>query len=85
MTNDQEEPLFICESCGKNIMDGDPYHRGVDVELCTECAPSWAEMIANPWDFKTTDGGAVNFKDILRDYNLHLARGGKPEDKMVRP
>jgi|GEM_PF-4902822 len=50
------EPLTFCESCSDPIFEGEPYHRGSDVDLCEACAPTYGDLAQSPASFRDRYG-----------------------------
>lgn len=78
--------LGTCVGCSEPIFEGDRYHSGPDENMCAECAPSFADMLAEPHHFtdNTTDDDMTpdRAKAIC---DAHVAKGGALTDKMVSP
>lgn len=81
MTDDREI-ISHCEGCSKPISDGDDYHRGHDVDLCRDCAPSYSDMLSSPEYFLDTEGEPMTKQSAIDIYESHIAAGGSPEDKV---
>lgn len=77
-----EEPFTHCEGCSKPIFDGDPYHAGSDVDLCADCAPTFADLLAQPGSFADTEGEPMSFAAATEIYEAHIAAGGSADDKI---
>lgn len=82
MSDELDEPFSHCEGCGRAIRDGDPYHAGSDVDLCADCAPTFADLLAQPGSFADSEGDPLTFAAASEIYDAHLAAGGSPEDKI---
>jgi hypothetical protein len=78
------EPVGYCEGCDEPIFEGDSYHSGADVYLCKECAPSYADLLANPENFSGVDE-PMTANEAALIFSAHINAGGSPEDKMVSP
>lgn len=84
-THIEHEIISHCESCSKAIHEGDSYHTGADVDLCAECGPDFADLLANPESFADSEGEPMTFDAAKEIYEAHIAAGGKPGDKIGIP
>ena len=78
--------LGTCVGCSEPIFEGDRYHSGPDENACAECAPSFADMLAQPQhflDYTTDDEMTPERARAICD--AHIAKGGSLTDKMVSP
>lgn len=80
--NDEREVFSHCESCSKPIYDGDSYHTGADVDLCADCAPDYADLLASYEHFTGTEGEPLTQDEAKEIYDAHIAAGGSPNDKI---
>lgn len=71
-----------CEGCSEPIWEGDRYQSG-DVYLCEKCAPSYADMLADPASFYNSDDEEMSADQAKAICDAHLAAGGSLDDKMV--
>jgi hypothetical protein len=80
------EPLTFCEGCSDPIFEGEAYHRGSDVDLCSACSPTYGDLAKSPASFHDSHTGEpVSLKSALRTTSKHIAYGGSLDDKMVSP
>lgn len=78
------DAIGLCEGCSKPIHCDDPHHSGWECLLCAECAPSFADMLAEPQSFIDLSTGEPLTSDAVRaKADAHLAAGGKLEDKVL--
>lgn len=82
MTDDDDD-FAVCEGCGKVIRTGDLCHRGSEVYLCAECAPSFEDLAKSPEYFKGPEDDEVSADEANRIVEDYLATGGRLTDKMV--
>jgi hypothetical protein len=76
--------LGNCVFCRKVIREGDRYHSGVDEIACEACAPTYADMLAEPGSFRDFQTDAsLTAEQAKAAVGAHLAGGGSLEDKMV--
>lgn len=80
---EDDEDLLTCDSCGKSIPEGEPYHSGGDSCMCAECAPSWKDLLLDPTSFYDSEGESVTREAAKEAFDAYIAAGGQPEDKMV--
>lgn len=76
--------LGNCVLCLKVINEGDRYHHGCEDIACEDCAPTYADMLAEPEffrDLKTDE--PMTAAEAEQAVSAHLAAGGKLTDKMV--
>ena len=73
-----------CERCGRGIMPGERYHGGGDADQCSDCAPTYQDMLDNPSGFidlaseeRLTAEQAQEFCDE------HCRDGGRLSDKIL--
>lgn len=77
--------LGQCVFCQKTIREGQPYHFGCDEIACEACAPTYADMLAEPASFR--DGYSdetLTAEQARQRVEAHIARGGALTDKMVQ-
>lgn len=79
---DDDEPFTHCEGCSRPIFDGENYHAGHDVDLCPDCAPSFADLLAQPESFADAEGEALTSAAAKEIYDAHIAAGGSADDKI---
>lgn len=80
------EPFGFCEGCSEPLFGGDLYHGGIDVYLCQECAPSYADLLTSYDNFRGRDDEDPMTKEEAQAIcDAHVAAGGSLEDKMVHP
>lgn len=84
LQSEAAEVISQCEGCSKPIHDGDAYHAGSEVDLCSECAPDFADMLASPQHFLDSDDNEMAPEDAKARVDAHLAAGGSLSDKIVR-
>lgn len=79
------ELIGRCEGCMKPIWAGERYHSDPEsgIVLDEECAPSWADMLANPDHFRDDEGEPMTAEAARALCDTHLATGGSLDDKMV--
>lgn len=79
------ERIGRCEGCDMPIWEGERYAYGSEdgIYLCEQCAPSWADMLANPAYFVDADGEFHTAETAKAAVDAHLAAGGSLDDKMV--
>lgn len=82
---DCPELIGRCEGCRKPIWQGERYHSDPEsgVILDEQCAPSWADMLANPDHFRDDEGEPMTAEAARALCDTHLATGGSLDDKMV--
>lgn len=82
---DCPELVGRCEGCMKPIWHGERYHSDPEngIVLDEECAPSWADMLANPEHFRDDEGDNMTPEVAKTLVDAHLAAGGSLDDKMV--
>ena len=79
--SENNEPFTHCEGCSSPISEGDYYHAGNDVDLCVDCAPDYADLLANPESFVDSEGNPISAEVAHQIYHAHIAAGGEPADK----
>lgn len=77
------EYIGCCEGCSHHLFAGDRYHSGDDVYLCESCAPSYADMVEHPDNFRGTDDEPMTAEEADATAQAHLAAGGSLDDKLV--
>jgi hypothetical protein len=72
--------VATCESCDEPIFAGDLYLSGDDVDLCAKCAPTYDDLLTSPGSFLNMDEQPMTEEQARREYDEHIAAGGKPTD-----
>lgn len=72
-----------CDCCGASIANGAPWCPSTEGVLCVPCAPTYAELLAEPTSFVDADLGLLPRSERQALYDAHLAAGGKPGDSMA--
>ncbi len=82
---DCPELIGRCEGCTDPIWKGERYSYDSEggVTLCEECAPSYADMLAEPQFFYDGEGETMTPEQAKAICDAHLAAGGSLDDKMV--
>lgn len=82
---DCPELVGRCEGCMDPIWEGEryAYDRNNGIHLCEECAPSYADMLAEPQHFYDGDEETMTPEKARAICDAHLAAGGSLDDKMV--
>lgn len=82
---DCPERIDRCEGCLNPIWEGDRYCHDNEsgVSLCEDCAPSFADMLANPGHFSGSDLEPLTAEQAKEMCDKHVAAGGSLDDKMV--
>jgi hypothetical protein len=76
--------LGPCVLCAKMIREGERYHSGCDDIACEDCAPVWADMLAEPESFRDLETDEpLTAEQARARVDAHLAAGGSVTDKMV--
>jgi hypothetical protein len=72
-----------CEACLAPLFPDEPYHHS-DTPTCTECAPTFQDLINEPESFLSNDDGEPSDPELLRAiYDQHITNDGSPDDKLI--
>ena len=73
-----------CEGCDEPIFEGDPRAGADDGVLCINCAPTYADILADPGHFRNADDDPMSADEARAVCDQHVAAGGSLEDSLAR-
>lgn len=76
------EIVAKCEGCSEPIFSDEPYCGG-DTQLCLKCAPTYADLLANPDHFENNEGYPMPVAKAKAICDAHVASGGSLEDSIA--
>ncbi|MCX5581471.1 hypothetical protein [Kaistia terrae] len=84
MAEQEWQPHSRCEGCDKPIWSTDAYLSCEDCDLCAGCAPTYADMAADPAAFAhPTTGKPLTVKEVRSIIDRHISAGGSPNDSLA--